>query len=291
MRIEIDEQSGCCPGVLRAIKLAENYLDSHPSLYSLGSIVHNNTEISRLNSRGLVIIGHDDFLKLRNETVLIRAHGEPPVTYTQAHEQQLELIDCTCPVVLKIQQKIAKTYQQTREEKGQIIIFGKSGHAEVNGLVGQAGGDALVVESSDDIDTLISDGRLDLHNPVYIFSQTTKDPKDYQAICTHLTGLDASVTVFNTICKQVSSRHPHISSFAASHSIILFVSGKESSNGKILFNLCHNINPRTYIVENKEEISGALFSENDSVGICGATSTPRWQLEEIARHISSLYIT
>lgn len=326
MRIEIDKNSGCCHGVLRAIERAEEYLDrysastptrlpvqAHPAgldldssgastptldvsplnaedhpdhngtLYSLGAIVHNNTEIHRLNAKGLKIIDYDTFSSLHDCTVLIRAHGEPPATYAIAKKNRLHLIDCTCPVVLRLQKKIAETYDEMKRIGGRIMIFGKSGHAEVNGLVGQTDGTALVIENIKEIDALVKNGTLDLSRPIVLFSQTTKDPKEYEALCNYLKSITSDLRIFNTICRQVSSRHPHLMKFAAEHSVILFVSGRESSNGKILFELCRSVNPRTHLIENPTQIDPLWLHPDDFVGICGATSTPRWQLEEAAK--------
>ncbi len=287
MKIEIDKNSGCCYGVLQAIEGAERHLSQHNTLFSLGAIVHNNTEIKRLCDKGLEIIDYSKLKTLQNETVLIRAHGEPPSTYKTAEENQITIIDCTCPVVLKLQKKIATTYQTIKKDGGAIIIFGKAGHAEVNGLIGQVNGDAHVVENLQSIKELITSGKISLAKPIALFSQTTQGIDEYRQICKHLQSVCPNVQIFNTICGQVSSRHPHLAEFANQHTVILFVSGKESSNGKILFEQCKNHNPKSYMIENKSEIDLSLISDDDCVGICGATSTPKWQLEEIAAYIHS----
>lgn len=295
MKIEIDPESGCCHGVLRAIEQAERQLSERGSLFSLGAIVHNGTELDRLAGKGLKIIDYDTFDTLHDEKVLIRAHGEPPSIYKTAEEHGLHLIDCTCAVVLKLQKKIASTYKLLSPEQGQIVIFGKRGHAEVNGLIGQVEGNALVIENKDDLSEAIRNKKINLHRPIAIFSQTTKDTLEYNIICNTLreeiirqNGNDATLSVFDTICRQVSSRHPHLIEFSKSHSIIIFVSGKESSNGKILYSLCKDSNPRSYMIESTDEIRKEWFVKEDFVGICGATSTPLWQLEEVSNFLLTL---
>ncbi len=290
MNISIDNNSGCCPGVVRAIEQAEKELATSPSLFSLGAIVHNNTELKRLEQKGLKVVDHKDLLSLKECKLLIRAHGEPPSTYRLAKKNGIEIIDCTCPVVLKLQKKIKKIYGEIKREGGQVVIFGKKGHAEVNGLTGQVDGDALVVENIEDIKRGISTGTLDTSKPIALFSQTTKAPEEYSQIGDFLkTTMESSnLRLFNTICGQVSSRHSDLSTFAKTHSIIIFVSGKESSNGKVLFNLCKSVNPRSYTIENSGDIRKEWFNEFDSVGICGATSTPKWQLEEVASFLTKL---
>ena len=286
LTIEIDSESGFCYGVIRAVEKAESRLRESASLYSLGAIVHNNSELERLNKIGLEVIDTQKMKELSDTTVLIRAHGEPPATYRIAQENNIELIDCTCPVVLKLQDRIRDTYAK---HNGQIVIFGKIGHAEVNGLVGQTEGTAIVVDSVESL------GKIDYTQPIQIFSQTTKDPKEYEEVCSAIrekieqTGGNLEhFTVHNTICKQVAQRHNNLAAFAAKHSVIVFVSGKESSNGKVLYELCKSVNPRSYNIQNTEQIDASWFKEGDSVGICGATSTPKWQLEGCAEAISSL---
>lgn len=286
LTIEIDSESGFCYGVIRAVEKAESRLRESDSLYSLGAIVHNNSELERLNKIGLEVIDTQKMKELSDTTVLIRAHGEPPATYRIAQENNIELIDCTCPVVLKLQDRIRDTYAK---HNGQIVIFGKIGHAEVNGLVGQTEGTAIVVDSVESL------GKIDYTQPIQIFSQTTKDPKEYEEVCSAIrekieqTGGNLEhFTVHNTICRQVAQRHNNLAAFAAKHSVIVFVSGKESSNGKVLYELCKSVNPRSYNIQNTEQIDASWFKEGDSVGICGATSTPKWQLEGCADAISSL---
>lgn len=274
--IETDQRSGFCNGVVRAIDQAETYLKNHHHLFSLGDIVHNSLELERLKKRGLEIIDISDVKNLNNDVLLIRAHGEPPATYAIAERNGLELIDCTCPVVLKLQERVRRTYEEIAAINGQVVIFGKRGHAEVNGLVGQTGGSAIVVDSIESAAALI-----DFSRPVALFSQTTKDPVEYQVIADFIRNRCSNVEVYDTICRQVANRHSALTEFAQSHSVIIFVSGKESSNGKVLFDLCKGVNNRSYWLENPSEADLSWFKDGDSIGICGATSTPKWQLEEI----------
>ena len=303
--VEIDPDSGFCGGVIRAVDRAEEYLSGaeHSRLYSLGSIVHNEAELSRLRAAGLVTIGLSDLSSLhKGDSLLIRAHGEPPSTYTKAEELGLEVIDCTCPVVLNLQKSIREAYARVNAAGGQIVIFGKVGHAEVLGLLGQVGGDAVVIENMDMFREALSSGKIRLEGPVEIFSQTTKSPAEYSAICCALreamakehelseerfrgTGL---LAVHDTICRQVARRHERLSDFALHHDIIIFVSGSESSNGKVLCNLCRSLNIRTYHVSNEEGIRPEWFRHDDRVGVCGATSTPKWLLESVASRILAL---
>ena len=286
LKVEVDTMSGFCYGVVRAIEEAESFLDKNRKLYSLGSIVHNNTELDRLRKKGMEVVNHDDMKELKDSVLFIRAHGEPPSSYETARKNNLRLIDCTCPVVLKLQKRIKEHYEEVRKINGQLLIFGKKGHAEVNGLVGQTGGNAIVIEGAADLDSV------DYSRPVVIFSQTTKDLDEYREICRIIQQRIESAgepagnfKSFNTICGQVSSRHPHLKEFAAKHSVIIFVSGKESSNGKILFESCKSVNPSSYKIERIEEIKREWFKEGDSVGVCGATSTPKWLLEEVAGYV------
>ena len=303
--VEIDPDSGFCGGVISAVDRAEEYLSGaeHSRLYSLGSIVHNEAELSRLRAAGLVTIGLSDLSSLhKGDSLLIRAHGEPPSTYTKAEELGLEVIDCTCPVVLNLQKSIREAYARVNAAGGQIVIFGKVGHAEVLGLLGQVGGDAVVIENMDMFMEALSSGKIRLEGPVEIFSQTTKSPAEYSAICCALreamakehelseerfrgTGL---LAVHDTICRQVARRHERLSDFALLHDIIIFVSGSESSNGKVLCNLCRSLNIRTYHVSDEEGIRPEWFRHDDRVGVCGATSTPKWLLESVASRILAL---
>ena len=288
MRIIIDVHSGCCNGVRKAISVAEDYLDEHGTLYSLGAIVHNDAEIRRLEQKGLRTVGYQDFQSLKGSTVLIRAHGEPPSTYRLAEASGVSLIDCTCPVVLALQKKIAAKYRELSSAGGQVIIFGKRGHAEVNGLVGQTDGHAVVVESMEDLEEKLLSGVIDPSRPLALFSQTTKDPEEFAAVAARLRQAASGLEVFDTICRNVSSRHKALREFAASCSVIIFVCGRESSNGKVLFELCRSVNPRSYKVESAEEIPAGIFRPDDIVGICGATSTTRWQLEKAASLVAGM---
>lgn len=286
LQVEIDAHSGFCGGVIRAIGQAEDYLAAHPGeqLLSLGSIVHNEAELERLHGKGLrTITSLDGF---SGGSVLIRAHGEPPRTYAQAAEQGIELIDCTCPVVLQLQRRIREAYARMQEAGGQVIIFGKVGHAEVLGLVGQVGGDALVVENMSMLSEAVDRGLVHPDGPVEVFSQTTKSPSEYAAICAALRSfVRGEVTVHDTICKQVSSRHAQLTAFARSHDVIIFVSGRESSNGKVLYGLCKGVNERSHQVGSAAEVDPSWLRDGDRVGVCGATSTPKWLLEAVAQKI------
>jgi 4-hydroxy-3-methylbut-2-enyl diphosphate reductase len=287
LSVEIDPGSGFCGGVIRAITKAEDSLAQGTRLYSLGAIVHNDAELGRLQKQGLVTVSSLDEVP-EGGTVLIRAHGEPPSTYAEASARHLTVIDCSCPVVLQLQQRIRDAYARihAKDIHGQIIIFGQVGHAEVLGLVGQVNGDALVVENPQMLEEAMPS--LDFSQPIEIFSQTTKSPREYKIICDMLQARGARLTIHNTICGQVSSRHEKLIQFAKSHDIIIFVTGKESSNGKILSALCRSVNPRTYVIGRLKEIDPAWFQEGDRVGICGATSTPKWALEATARDIEKL---
>lgn len=295
LKVELDAGSGFCGGVIRAIGSAEKFLDEVPGrhLFSLGAIVHNEEELSRLGRKGLVTIDYDDLSDMQDadgESLLIRAHGEPPGTYARASALGFNVIDCTCPVVLRLQASIREAYARLKPLGGQIVIFGKIGHAEVLGLVGQVGGDALVVEDRAMLESALADGRIRADAPVEIFSQTTKSPAEYADICSFLEGSlpEGSLTVHDTVCSQVASRHEKLSSFALSHDVILFVSGKASSNGKVLCDLCKSLNIRTYHIGSEAEIKGEWFGDGDRVGVCGATSTPKWLLEKVVACVEAL---
>ena len=279
LRVDIDPSSGFCAGVIKAISTAEQYLSRHESLCSLGAIVHNDEELSRLQALGLRQI---DRLEDAGP-VLIRAHGEPPQTYREAQEKGITLIDCTCPVVLRLQKSIAEAWQRLQADGGSLLIFGKKGHAEVLGLQGQTDGQALIVENGDDLEALLRQGTIDTDRNLEIFSQTTKSPEEYRQVCETLRRRmgKGRLTVHDTICRQVSSRHKSLSDFADSHDIIIFVSGKSSSNGKVLCQLCRGRNPRTYAIESASQLEKGWFKPEDRVGICGATSTPKWLLEQV----------
>ena len=280
--VEIDPRSGFCNGVVRAVQQAENYLRYNARLYSLGAIVHNSVELERLKEKGLEILSIDEVAQLHDDVILVRAHGEPPRTYALARENNLQVIDCTCPVVLKLQERVRETWLRIREEGGHVVIFGKKGHAEVNGLVGQTDGEAVVISDIEEA------SGIDFSHPVALFSQTTKDPDEFRRIAGHIRTRRPDAEVYDSICRQVSQRHQSLVEFARRHAVILFVSGRESSNGKVLFELCHSVNPHTYPLENKEQIDPAWFRDGDSVGICGATSTPKWQLEEIFLYLQDV---
>ena len=283
LKVETDPGSGFCGGVIRAISKAEDVLSGGKRLYSLGAIVHNEAELSRLAGQGLVTVNSLSEVP-DGETVLIRAHGEPPATYAGAAARGLELIDCSCPVVLQLQQRIREAYVRLHAEglHGQVIIFGRVGHAEVLGLLGQVNGDALVVENAAMLSEALEGGRINLQEPVEIFSQTTKSPEEYEEICRMLQEAGVRLIVHNTICAQVAGRHRKLAAFAASHDAILFVAGRSSSNGKVLSDLCHRVNPRTYLLGSAAELDPAWLEGCSSVGVCGATSTPQWLLEEVA---------
>lgn len=278
VQVDIDDNSGFCFGVVYAIQMAEDILDETGHLYCLGDIVHNDEEVSRLKAKGLKIINHDEFNNLRDETVLIRAHGEPPETYRKALENNIELVDASCPVVLKLQNRVREAYN----ENEQILIYGKHGHAEVAGLLGQTKGEAIVIEQFDELD------KVNLPKKVQLFSQTTKRTKNLYALKDLLQSRGVEVDFNDTLCRQVSNRDVQLRDFAKKFDRIVFVSGKKSSNGKVLFDVCKDMNPNTYFVSSKEELDRSWFKENDRIGICGATSTPQWQMEEIKQTILSL---
>ena len=291
LKVEIDPGSGFCGGVIRAINQAEAFLSKGHSLYSLGAIVHNEAELSRLREKGLMTA--DSLSEVpEGETVLIRAHGEPPSTYKEASARRLTVIDCSCPVVLQLQRSIRDAYSRLHEEgrRGQVIIFGRVGHAEVLGLMGQVDGDALVIENVPMLEEALRSGCIDLSQPIEIFSQTTKSPSEYDRICEILREQGAQLTVHNTICAQVATRHERLALFAASHDVILFVSGRSSSNGKVLSDLCRSVNPCTYLIGGAGDISASWFTDGQSVGVCGATSTPKWLLEEVAQSVRNLQL-
>ena len=277
INVEIDEYSGFCFGVTTAIGKAEEELKSSSTLYCLGDIVHNSKECERLKRLGLVTIDHEEFRTLRNAKVLLRAHGEPPETYAIAKENNLELIDATCPVVLKLQQRIKQKWESNEGGKRQIVIYGQAGHAEVLGLVGQTHGNAIVVETPSQID------RLDKQCDTYLYSQTTKSLEGYKEIVeatrNHILP-GQKFESYDTVCRQVANRMSGISEFARTHELIIFVCGRKSSNGKILFNECKRVNPNSHQVESAGEIDFSLLEGITSVGICGATSTPKWLMED-----------
>ena len=277
IRVEIDEHSGFCFGVTTAIRKAEEELQKGAPLYCLGDIVHNGMECERLRGMGLIAIDHEQFKELHDVRVLLRAHGEPPETYEQAHSQHIELIDATCPVVLNIQKRIKQEYTAPSAMPKQIIIYGQKGHAEVLGLVGQTEGTAIVIESIREID------RIDFTRDIYLYSQTTKSLDEFRLIVETIKqriGPEVEFHYYDTICRQVSNRLDNIHRFASSHDLIFFVCGKKSSNGKVLYQECLKANPNSFHIEGSHEIDFTLIRDGQSVGICGATSTPKWLMEE-----------
>jgi 4-hydroxy-3-methylbut-2-en-1-yl diphosphate reductase len=291
MVVEIDKQSGFCFGVQNAVEIAEKALVKGEKVFSLGPIVHNDKEVERLSTHGLVSIGHDKFRELRDCKVLIRAHGEPPETYLIAARNNISIIEATCPIVKRLQSRIKDTWIKTRDNNGQIVIFGKPGHAEVVGLLGQVHNEGILVSEPADI------SRIDINKPVYLFAQTTMSVTEYNNFAEILRSKmkennipepERMLTVNKTICGQVSNREPHLKAFAGKHDTIIFVSGRESSNGKILYSVCKSVNPDTHFVSSPEEIELSWFTGKRSAGICGATSTPKWLIEKIRDIISNI---
>jgi 4-hydroxy-3-methylbut-2-enyl diphosphate reductase len=271
MTIEIDNGSGFCFGVTTAIKKAEEELAKGNTLYCLGDIVHNGMECERLREMGLITIDHEQMKQLRGVKMLLRAHGEPPATYELARANDIEIIDATCPVVLQLQKRIRVQFDE--HPNAQLVIFGKKGHAEVLGLVGQTRGKAIVIETFEEVK------RLDFQRDIFLFSQTTKSLDEFHRIIEYIQqhiSPDATFRSFDTICRSVANRMPNISQFATKHDLVLFVCGRKSSNGKVLFNECLRINPNTHLIEGPEEIDPAWLDGIHTVGICGATSTPKW---------------
>lgn len=291
MQVTIDKNSGYCFGVEFAIKMAEDEMEEANSLYCLGDIVHNDMEVKRLSDKGLVIIDREELKNLSNCKVLIRAHGEPPETYKLAIENNIELIDASCPVVLKLQHRVKTAFDKMEKKDGQIVIYGKKGHAEVIGLTGQTLEKAIVVMEDDDLE------KIDFSRPVTLFSQTTKSTKGFYALkekiaqrmaSSNQTLEEVDFTANDSICRQVSNREPQLTRFSQENDVIIFVSGKKSSNGKALYQVCKSQNERSYFVENEQELDPNWFAEGDKVGICGATSTPMWLMEQVMHYINSL---
>ena len=279
-KIEIDDKSGFCFGVVTAIRKAEEELSASGTLYCLGDIVHNSDEVERLQRAGMTTITHSDLRRLSNDKVLLRAHGEPPETYAIARERGIKIIDATCPVVLRLQRNIHETYHNTpAKQRPQIVIYGKRGHAEVNGLVGQTDGNAIVVE---DISEIAS---IDFSRDVALYSQTTMPLEGFRAISDAIRARlqpSANLHTSDTICRQVANRVEHLRTFASAHDVVLFVAGKKSSNGKVLYNHCLDVNPRTHLVSNEDEIDPTWLENAELIGICGATSTPSWLMERVS---------
>lgn len=284
MRIEIDINSGFCFGVVRAINEAEQALQSG-SVASLGDIVHNRMEVQRLESLGLQTISHADIPTLEGKRMLIRAHGEPPKTYDLAKEYGVEVIDATCPVVAALQRKVKKAYEEMSAVGGTVVILGKRGHAEVVGLTGQVDEQAMVVECEEDLQAI------DFSRPIYFLSQTTQSIEKFNHLAEVMrekVSQEAMLTIDDTICRRVSSREEHLREFARQHDIIIFVCGRKSSNGKVLYNICQQENERSYNIEEASELQKEWFEGVESVGICGATSTPKWLMEQIAEAIAQI---
>ena len=285
LQIEIDNGSGFCFGVTTAIKKAEEELQKGGTLYCLGDIVHNVMEVERLHARGLITIDHQQLRRLHNAKVLLRAHGEPPETYAIARRNNIEIIDATCPVVLHLQRRIKKQHENnaaTNDSERQIVIFGKNGHAEVLGLVGQTHSKAIVIEKFDDVK------KLDFSRNIYLYSQTTKSLDEFHHIIDYIRAHispGAEFKSFDTICRQVANRMPNIAAFAGRHDVVIFVAGRKSSNGKVLFKECLSVNPNSHQIENAAEIDMQWFNHAETVGICGATSTPKWLMEECREYI------
>ena len=291
MVVEIDKQSGFCFGVQNAVEIAEKALLKGEKVFSLGPIVHNDKEVDRLSTLGLVSIDHEKFKELKDCKVLIRAHGEPPETYAIAEKNNLSIIEATCPIVKRLQSKIRDAWIRTKEGDGQVVIFGKQGHAEVVGLQGQINNEGIIVSGPADF------RKIDISKPVYLFAQTTMSVREYsilsEILCTKMmengiTDMTKNLIINKTICGQVSNREPHLKAFAKKHDTIIFVSGRESSNGKMLYSVCKNINPDTHFVSSQEELDKSWFTGKNSIGICGATSTPKWLIENIRDIISNI---
>ncbi|HSI89655.1 MAG TPA: 4-hydroxy-3-methylbut-2-enyl diphosphate reductase [Adhaeribacter sp.] len=277
LRVQIDSGSGFCFGVIYAIQMAEDMLEEQGYLYCLGDIVHNDEEVQRLEKRGLRIISHEDFKLLQNETVLIRAHGEPPSTYQTALANNLNLIDASCPVVLKLQNRIKASH----DKKEPIFIYGKHGHAEVLGLLGQTNNEAVVFESMEELK------QHDLPKNITLYSQTTKSTHSFYNIKNSLEASGYEVAANDTICRQVSNRDKELRKFAQQFDKVVFVSGTKSSNGKVLYNVCKETNPNTIFISAVEELDKNLFATGESIGICGATSTPMWLMEQVRDRLLS----
>ena len=296
MKVTIDPNSGFCFGVVYAIQMAEEELDRSGKLYCLGDIVHNNMEVERLRSKGLEIIDHERMKTLHDCKVLIRAHGEPPETYQIALKNNIDLLDASCPVVLKLQNRVRTSFEDVEINDGQIVIYGEKGHAEVNGLVGQTEGKAIIVKTEEDLEMV------DFSKPVYFFSQTTKSTKGFDkmkelieqrivnAVGRANSANDQAFEANDTICRQVSNREPQLKKFSILHDAIVFVSGKKSSNGKALFEVCKSANPKTFFVSDVDEILPSWFENVSTIGICGATSTPMWLMEKVAIHLENLNV-
>ena len=283
MRVEIDDKSGFCFGVVRAINEAESAL-KEGAIASLGDIVHNRIEVQRLEALGLRTISHEEIPSVAGGRMLIRAHGEPPKTYEIAKNHNITIIDATCPVVAALQGKVKEAHRKMCESGGSVVIFGKRGHAEVVGLAGQADGNVVVIESADDL------SQIDLTHPIHLLSQTTQSISAFHNLADAIRSRveEGMLTVDDTICRRVSSREEHLRHFSQSHDVVIFVSGGKSSNGKVLYEICRAANPRSYKIESQSELQREWFEGAESVGVCGATSTPKWLMERVAVAISSI---
>lgn len=287
MQVIIDDNAGFCFGVVKAIDAAEQELERTGQLHCLGNIVHNNAEVDRLRSKGLAVISHEELLGLREGRVLIRAHGEPPSTYRIAEQQGITLIDATCPIVLALQQRIRRGYLEMQQVGGQVVIFGKPGHAEVIGLTGQTDNSAIVVSDPDDLEAI------DFQLPIRLYSQTTKSKELYRQLIDNIQlhlAPDADFKAFDTICSRVTNRVEQLQQFARSVDVLLFVSGEESSNGRYLFQYCLNVQPCTHFLSDTAQIDAIWFRPDQTIGITGATSTPRWLMDQVAQHLKQLCI-
>lgn len=283
MKVSVDPESGFCPGVVTAIRKAEDQLNEGTQLYCLGDIVHNNQEVERLQQKGLVTIGHEDLARLHGAKVLLRAHGEPPSTYRTATDNDIQIIDATCPVVLALQRKIHRIYEAEHGQGTQIVIFGKNGHAEVNGLVGQTDGNAIVIEKEDE-----DIAKVDFSRPVRLFSQTTMPVDRFKNLSAEIASRmqnPADFQSFDTICRQVANRIPHLRAFAEQNDVVIFVSGLKSSNGKALFEVCRQANPKSWFVSHPEDLKPEMTEGAETIGICGATSTPKWLMNAVAERL------
>lgn len=285
MRIEIDDKSGFCFGVVRAISEAEKALEGGETVYSLGDIVHNRIEVQRLEKLGLRTVTHADVPQLSGSRLFVRAHGEPPTTYAQAGALGIEVIDATCPVVARLQARVVQAHEQMRPVNGQVVILGKRGHAEVVGLTGQVADLTIVIEGEPDLE------QIDFTRPIYFLSQTTQSIVLFEALCAeirHRATDPDQVYINDTVCRQVSNREQHLQEFARQFDMVIFVCGRKSSNGKVLFEVCRKANARTRNIEEPAEIDPAWFEGIESVGICGATSTPKWLMQEVAEAIAAI---
>lgn len=285
MKVETDNDSGFCFGVVKAITTAERSIAGSDTVYSLGDIVHNRIEVQRLEGLGLRPLRHEQLASLRDATVLIRAHGEPPGVYATARRNNIKLIDATCPVVARLQEMVKKAHAMMQPVGGQVVILGKKGHAEVVGLTGQVDGDAIVAEGLSDLDTI------DFDRPIYLLSQTTQSLSLFESVKESIMARaadPAAVSVHDTICRRVANREPHLREFAAQYDVVIFVSGRKSSNGQVLFEVCRSANPRAWMVEDETELDPRWFADASSVGVCGATSTPKWLMTRVAEKIKTI---